>query len=79
LEDITSLTLANQMISNDLVQNFMKRYFYSDTIYQFRNTETHEILGRLAINNEFSLEQTQKDAWLEEIFILKEIIKNFQG
>lgn len=57
----------------------MKRYYYSDTIIRFLHTEADEIIGKLAINNEFGLEQTQRDAWLEEINILKLILRDFQG
>lgn len=42
----------------------MKREYYSDSIGNFRNTKPDEILGRLARNNDFSLEQPQRDAWL---------------
>ena len=48
----------------------MKREYYSDSIANFLKTAPDEILGKLAPNNDFSLEQTQRDAWLEEINIL---------
>ncbi len=38
-----------------------------------------EILGRLAENTSFSVEQTQRDAWLEEIRILRNTLHNLQG
>jgi len=38
-----------------------------------------EILGKLAMNNEFTLEDTQKDAWLEEIRILEPILQGYSG
>ncbi|MFH1196143.1 MAG: hypothetical protein V1720_10540 [bacterium] len=37
------------------------------------------ILGILTKNNEFSLEQTQRDAWLEEIKILKSVLILYSG
>ena len=57
----------------------MKREYYSDSIANFLNTSPEEILGKLASKNEFSLEQTQRDAWLEEIDILRKALPPFQG
>jgi hypothetical protein len=57
----------------------MKRSFYSDTISNFCSTTSEAILGVLASNNEFSLEQTQRFAWELEITILKEVLRNYQG
>src|SRR3989344_7856639 len=57
----------------------MNRYYYSDSITNFQNTEPDEILGILARNNDFALEQTQRDAWLEEINILKDVLYQFKG
>ncbi|MDP1854151.1 MAG: DUF2075 domain-containing protein [Candidatus Omnitrophota bacterium] len=57
----------------------MKRAYYSDSISNFCKSSPEEIVGKLAINNDFSLEQTQRDAWLEEINILHRTISSFQG
>lgn len=57
----------------------MNRAYYSDSISNFCKSTSDEIIGKLAINNEFSLEQSQRDAWHEEIKILHEIIASFQG
>ena len=57
----------------------MKREYYSDSIDSFLNTNSEEILGKLASKNEFSLEQTQRDAWLEEIDILHTVLSPFRG
>jgi hypothetical protein len=57
----------------------MKREYYSDSIAHFLNDNTEEILGRLASNSEFSLEQTQRNAWLEEIDVLRKALASFQG
>ena len=54
----------------------MKRAYYSDSIDNFCSATTNEILGKLATENEFSLEQAQRDSWQEEIAILKNIINN---
>jgi len=52
----------------------MKREYYSDTIAVFLDKGPHEILGALVENNSFSLEASQRDAWLEEIRILKTVL-----
>jgi len=57
----------------------MKREYYSDSIAHFLNDNTEEILGKLASNSEFSLEQTQRNAWLEEIDVLRKALASFQG
>jgi hypothetical protein len=57
----------------------MKRAYYSDSIANFLNTTPVEIFGTLARNNEFPLEQTQRDAWLEEIGILRFVLSRFEG
>lgn len=57
----------------------MRREFYSDSISDFLQRNTDEILGILAQGSDFSLEQTQRDAWLEEIRILKTVLKSYKG
>jgi hypothetical protein len=57
----------------------MKRYYYSDTIHNFCNSDTDKIIGLLVLNNDFPLEQTQRDAWVEEINILKKTLIDYQG
>lgn len=55
------------------------REYYSDSIEVFLNTSSEEILGSITANNQFSLEQNQRDAWLVEINILKEILRPHKG
>jgi len=57
----------------------MNRAFYSDTITNFLNASIEEILGRISLGNDFSLEQNQKNAWLEEINILKRVLIGYKG
>ncbi|HEV8079576.1 MAG TPA: DUF2075 domain-containing protein [Chitinophagaceae bacterium] len=57
----------------------MQRSFYSDTITNFCESSTDKILGSIATKNNFSLELTQKEAWLKEIIALKEVLKNYEG
>jgi hypothetical protein len=53
----------------------MPRAYYSSTITDFLGTSANEILGILVQGNGFALEQTQRDAWLEEFHILKTILQ----
>ena len=57
----------------------MKREYYSASIADFLNSKPDEILSKLVRNNDFTLEQTQRDAWLEEITILHEALSCYQG
>jgi len=57
----------------------MERYYYSDSISSFLKKNSNEILGLLSRSNEFSLESSQRYAWLEEIRILKNSINGFEG
>lgn len=57
----------------------MKRYFYSDIISNFLITSSQEIFGIISQNSGFSDKLTQKQAWVEEINILKEILIGHQG
>src|SRR5258706_501950 len=52
----------------------MKRDYYSDSIANFRNTSPNESLVQLVRTSGFSIEQTQRDAWLEEFRILKNVL-----
>ncbi len=57
----------------------MNPYFYSDTISKFINSNPQEIFGTLTRNSEFADEPTQKEAWFQEIEILKTVLKNYTG
>ncbi|HZY25365.1 MAG TPA: hypothetical protein VFE71_06025, partial [Bacteroidales bacterium] len=57
----------------------MLRSYYSAPIHEFLATSSDEILGILGKQNEFTLIQTQRDAWLEEIRILKKTLWLYQG
>jgi len=57
----------------------MKRDFYSDSITTFLETSIDEIRGVLTENNQFNLELTQKESWNKEIYILKDVLKNYNG
>lgn len=58
----------------------MKRDYYSDSITKFRRTSPNEILGTLVKSSGgFAVEPTQRDAWLEEIRILQNVLSNVRG
>lgn len=56
----------------------MKREFYSDSIAAFLDRPPDQILGILTDNNPFSLETSQRDAWREEIRILKALLQPYR-
>jgi hypothetical protein len=55
------------------------RSYYSNSISSLLAASPDEVIGRLAVSNEFSLEQTQRDAWLEEIRILNSVLQGYKG
>ena len=57
----------------------MNRAFYSNSIASFLDSSPEEIIGILVLNNQFALEQTQRDAWLNEIEILKEVLPSYRN
>jgi len=57
----------------------MKRFYFSSSISNFLNIHPDDIIGKLAQNNEFSLEQSQRDAWNGEINILQTVLQQFSG
>lgn len=57
----------------------MQRYYYADTIQNYLGKTPEFIIGSLVQNNEFPLENTQRDAWTEEIHILQSALQGFEG
>jgi len=57
----------------------MQRYYYASTIPDFLQEDETSILGKLAAANEFALLKTQRDAWVQQISILKENLKELKG
>jgi hypothetical protein len=57
----------------------MIRHFYSAPIPSFLRSSSQEIFGALAQNSGFADEVSQKEAWLQQISILKEILKEYNG
>lgn len=57
----------------------MKRAYYSSEIEKFIKTSDHEVLGSIVANVGFNVEQNQRDSWLEQIDILKSVLKTYSG
>ena len=57
----------------------MDRAFYSSSISDFLARSPDEILGVLTRVSDFDVEQSQRDAWLEEIRILRSALQPFEG
>lgn len=57
----------------------MSRWFFESTIAELGSTDTDAVLGRLAAENPFPLQQTQRDAWLEQIRVLKAVLSPYDG
>lgn len=55
------------------------RAFYSASLMDFRQADPHQILGVLASQSGFSIETTQRDAWLSQIDILQNELESFSG
>jgi hypothetical protein len=57
----------------------LNRSYYSNSLETFLNQRNDAILGNITRNNEFSLEDTQKNAWVEQIKILKISLSRFDN
>jgi Uncharacterized conserved protein (DUF2075) len=55
----------------------MTRSYYSNTISDFLNDDETKILGKLSLHHNHALEDLQKNAWVKQIKILKEALKEF--
>jgi len=57
----------------------MQREYYANTIDSFLAASPETILGRLARNNDFPLEQTQRQAWEYQIALLQTLLTPYRG
>ena len=55
------------------------RAYYSDLIEDFLAKSADEILGAITRSNQFSMEGTQRDAWVEQIRILHSVLQSYRG
>ncbi|MEG1536400.1 MAG: DUF2075 domain-containing protein [Clostridia bacterium] len=56
----------------------MKRAYYSARVEDFLKQSSNYILGELARNNQFDLNDLQRNTWLQEIVIMKNTLSNFR-
>lgn len=54
----------------------MTRSYYSNTILDFLQDDETRILGQLSLHHNHALEDLQKNAWVKQITILKDTLKN---
>jgi hypothetical protein len=57
----------------------MSRAYFSASIANFLRASTDEVLGKLSRNNDYALIQTQRDAWVTQIELLRNILINHEG
>jgi len=57
----------------------MKRAYYSSSISEFCNHEPEHILGEMTQQHSFDLTMLQRDAWVEQAYLLKNVLINFDG
>ena len=55
------------------------RAYYADSIIEFLMRSSDEILGTLVRNSAFSVENPQRNAWLEQISLLKMSLENYSA
>ena len=57
----------------------MKRAYYSSSISEFCNQEAEQILGQMTQQHSFDLTLLQRDAWVEQTYLLKNVLSNYDG
>lgn len=57
----------------------MIRSYYSSTIPDFLTSSLENVIGKLSVSNDFALEKTQTDSWLEEFKILQTVLIGLDG
>jgi hypothetical protein len=57
----------------------LPRAYYTAAIANFLSTSSETILGALTTNSDFAVDQSQRDAWLQEITILRESLAGLAG
>ena len=57
----------------------MKRSYYSNSIKSFREDSVESIVGSLTMESDFTVLTTQRNAWIEQIHILRECCKDLSG
>jgi hypothetical protein len=66
-------------VANQSPATIASRAWYGSSISEFLTNSSDEILGILTRHSEFSVDETQKAAWLEEISLLKNALVGLPG
>ncbi|MCF8274934.1 MAG: DUF2075 domain-containing protein [Flavobacteriaceae bacterium] len=56
----------------------MKRAYYSNTFKKFFEDDSSKILGELSLSHSHALEELQRNAWVGQIDVLKDQLREFQ-
>src|SRR5262245_52445028 len=56
---------------HDGLPEFYSRAWYGSPIAEFLEMDSDSVVGRLATNCEFNVDLAQRDAWLEQIRVLR--------
>ena len=57
----------------------MLNSYYSDSIKSFKEKSINEIIGELTLSNKFDTNSNSIEAWKQQIIILKQELKDFNG
>ncbi|MBT4327634.1 MAG: hypothetical protein HOD60_12155, partial [Candidatus Nitrosopelagicus sp.] len=57
----------------------MGRAYYSKELQEFLTDDNDGILGELANNHQFALEEQQRNAWMQQIDILKNELRGLDS
>ena len=57
----------------------MRRAYYSSSISLFCDQEPDQILGEMTQEHSFDLTILQRDAWVGQTQILKDVLRNYEG
>ena len=57
----------------------MRKFYYSETCSRFLRADDNAILGEMGALNEFDLTLDQRDAWQQEIPIMKQVVRELGG
>ena len=55
------------------------RYYYSDTISDFLERKTDEIIGRLTLASQHDINDETSQSWVEEIMTLRGALAPYAG
>lgn len=57
----------------------MKRAYYSSSITEFCKQNPDQILGQMTQEHAFDLTAFQRDAWVEQVLLLKDVLSDYVG